>query len=386
MAPTPLAAAVGPCDPEGPGAWLCEFVLETTEVALLARLAAIVGAAIRVAVILLGAYLLARALRGTVSRVSRLLDRRVSLRLDRAQSRGEITDTQRDRLRRRQRIQAVTGVLRGLVGTVVWFAAIVFSLTQLGISLQPILAGAGLAGILIGFGAQQLVRDVLAGIAILIEDQFGVGDWIEVDAKVGVVERVGLRSTAFRDVDGTVHHVLNGHLQHVANLSQEWARATFDVPLALDADIPAVKALIYKVANDLVEDPVWGDDIIGPPEIWGVQEFGPHGISVRVVIPTRPLRNFDVTRQLRERLKFAFEQAGVRMPSQLIEIGGQRFGYAVLTKDLPDEEPGRRARRRDPSDAKRARDEIEHVTGEIAVDRDETKELRIERGPIPRPD
>lgn len=380
------AAADGPCDPEGPGAWLCQRVLDATEFELAARLAGVVGATLRVVLLLLGTYALARALRGAVARIGRRLERRVSEHLDRAQSRGQITDTQRDRLRRRQRLQAVTGVLRGVVGAVVWFSGIVFTLTQLGISLQPILAGAGLAGILIGFGAQQLVRDVLAGIAILIEDQFGVGDWIEVDLKVGVVERVGLRSTAFRDVDGTVHHVLNGHLQHVANLSQEWARATFDVPLALDADIPAVKALIYKVANDLVEDPVWGDDIIGPPEIWGVQEFGPHGISVRVVIPTRPLRNFDVTRQLRERLKLAFEQAGVRMPSQLIEIGGQRFGYAVLTKDLPDVEPGRRARQRDEADTKRARDEIEHVTGEIAIDRDETTELRIERGPIPRPD
>jgi small-conductance mechanosensitive channel len=385
---TTLLAAepTGPCDPEGPGAWLCERVLEATGVDLLARLGAVVGATLRVVTILAGALVLARVLRGLVASISGLLDRRVAQRLDRAQSRGQITDTQRDRLRRRQRLRAVTGVLRGVVGTVVWFSAIVFALTQLGVSLQPILAGAGLAGILIGFGAQQLVRDVLAGIAILIEDQFGVGDWIEVDGKVGAVERVGLRSTAFRDVDGTVHHVLNGHMQRVANLSQEWARATFDVPLALDADIPATKALIFKVANDLVQDPVWGDDVIGPPEIWGVQDFGPQGLSIRVVIPTRPLRNWDVTRQLRERLKLAFEQAGVRMPSQLIEIGGQRFGYAVLTKDLPDEEPGRRSRRRDDVDARQARSDIEHVTGEIDLDRDETTELRIERGPIPRPD
>lgn len=379
-----LAVTADPCDPESAGGWLCQRVLDTTDAAWLARVAGVVGATVRVLVILAVAAVVSRLARGLVTQIARLVERRTAQRLDLAQSRGRISGTERDRLRRRQRLRAVAGVLRGIVGTAVWFTAVLVALTQLGISLQPILAGAGLAGILIGFGAQQLVRDVLAGIAILIEDQFGVGDWIEVDGKVGAVERVGLRSTAFRDVDGTVHHVLNGHMQRVANLSQEWARATFDVPLALDADIPATKALIYKIANDLVEDPVWGEDVIGPPEIWGVQDFGPQGLSIRVVIPTRPLRNWDVTRQLRERLKLAFEQAGVRMPSQLIELGGQRFGYAVLTKDVVEEEPGRQARRRE--DLPVGREAIEHVTGELDLDRDETTELRIERGPIPRPD
>jgi moderate conductance mechanosensitive channel len=239
---------------------------------------------------------------------------------------------------------------------------------------------------------------------MLIEDQYGVGDWIEIDGKFGAVERVGLRSTAFRDVDGTVHHVLNGYIQRVGNLSQEWARATFDVPLALDADIPAAKALIHRVATELTNDPVWGPDTIGPPEIWGVQEFGPNGIKIRVVIPTKPLRNWDLVRQLRERIKFAFEQAHIRMPTQLIDIGGQRDGYPLLGRVEPDQAPPPPPRRGlvppdvGPYDAPPrvvvpAPDEptVDRTDGSdpAATDppmRDLTAELRLERGPEPRPD
>jgi small conductance mechanosensitive channel len=379
-----LAQTTGPCGPSDEADRFCVLVLDITDNAALARIAGAVGSILRVVVVLAVAYLVARYSRRLIAFVARRIEGGIGQRLDRQQQRGEITDAQRYGMRRRQRLRAVTGVVRGLVGVVVWVVAVLRILSDLGVSLQPILAGAGLAGILIGFGAQQLVRDVLAGIAILIEDQFGIGDWIEVDGKVGAVERVGLRSTAFRDVDGTVHHVLNGYIQRVGNLSQEWARATFDVPVALDADIPATKALISKVANDLVEDEVWGEDIIGPAEIWGVQDFGPNGLTIRVVIPTRPLRNWDVIRQLRERLKLAFEQAGIRMPSQLIEIGGQRFGYAVLSRELTEDEPERAPRSRGivPPDI----GPFDRPTGEIDVDRDETKELRIEQGPVPRPD
>jgi moderate conductance mechanosensitive channel len=393
--------------------WLCAYALDATGNQLVAR---IVGSGLtfaRIVIVLVVAYVLARLARRAVTRFARRMEGRIQIRLDRAYERGTITDTQRFRTRRLQRLQAVTGVMRGVTGAVVWLTAIFYSIALLGVSLQPILAGAGLFGIILGFGAQQLVRDVLAGIAMLIEDQFGVGDWIEVEGKFGQVERVGLRSTAFRDVDGVVHHVLNGYIQRVGNLSQEWARATFDVPLALDSDIPSAKALIHKVATDLTQDPVWGPDTIGPPEIWGVQEFGPQGIKIRVVIPTKPLRNWDVVRQLRERLKFAFEQANIRMPTQLVDVGGQRDGYPLLNREADDEPrpaprrrglvppdvgpldrpPVRAARSAPDADATRRiapeGAEVAEVA-ELAEDRspprDLTAELRLERGPEPRPD
>ncbi len=369
--------------------WLCELVLDRTGNELLARVSAYGTTLFRVALIAIVAFLVSRFLRGLVTRFSGRMEEKISERLDRAQERGSLSDTQRFRTRRHQRLQAIAGVMRGAVGVTVWLTAILMIIATLGFPLQPLLAGAGLAGIVLGFGAQQLVRDILAGIAMLIEDQYGVGDWIEVEEKIGLVERVGLRSTAFRDVDGTVHHVLNGYIQRVGNLSQEWARATFDVPVSLDADLLAAKTLIHEVATDLALDPIWGPDIIGPPEIWGVQELGPDGIRIRVVLPTKPMVNFEITRQLRERLKLAFDARGIRMPAQQVDLGGMRSGYAVLTKDRPAAEPGREIRRRDtvPADpGSVAPTPGDHGTTAAGIPRDVTAELRLEQGSQPRPD
>ena len=327
------------CGPSEEAERLCVLVYELTGNDGLARAAGIGSTAVWIVLVVLAALVATRLSRIFVARYSSRLEERTTRRLEQAHERGAISDTQRFRTRRLQRLQAASGVVRGVLGVVIWATALLFIVDLLGVPLQPLLAGAGLASVVIGFGAQQLVRDVLAGIAMLIEDQYGVGDWIEVDGRFGVVERVGLRSTAFRDVDGVVHHVLNGYIQRVGNLSQEWARATLDVPIALDADVAAAKALIHRVATDLAADPLWGPDVIGPPEVWGVQEYGPDGVRIRVVIPTKPLRNWDLNRQLRERLKLAFDAARIRMPGQLVDLGGQERGYAVLTgRAAPDSE------------------------------------------------
>jgi moderate conductance mechanosensitive channel len=325
------------CGPSEEAERLCVLVYDLTGNDALARAAGIGSTAVWIVLVLLAALVATRVSRLVVERYSARLEERTSRRLEEAHERGTISDTQRFRTRRLQRLQAVSGVVRGVLGVVIWVTALLFVVDLLGVPLQPLLAGAGLASVVIGFGAQQLVRDVLAGIAMLIEDQYGVGDWIEVDGRFGVVERVGLRSTAFRDVDGVVHHVLNGYIQRVGNLSQEWARTTLDVPIALDADVAAAKALINKVATDLAADPLWGQDVIGPPEVWGVQSFGPDGVRIRVVIPTKPLRNWDLARQLRERLKIAFDAARIRMPGQLVDLGGQQRGYAVVTGRAADD-------------------------------------------------
>ena len=369
--------------------WLCELVLDRTGDELLARAAGVANTFAAVLVILIVTYLLTRLVARLVLRFSGRMERRIEQRLDRALERGAISDTQRYRTRRFQRLHAITGVMRGAIAAALWVTALFLILGQLGLPLQPILAGAGLFGVLVGFGAQQLVRDVLAGIAMLIEDQYGVGDWIEVDGHIGQVERVGLRSTAFRDMDGIVHHVLNGHVQRVGNLSQGWARATFDVPMALDTDIPQVRQVIWDTALGLTEDPVWSSDAIGPPEIWGVQHWGPTGIAIRVVIPTKPLRNWELVRQLRERLKAAFDEAGIRMPSDLVDLGGTHDGYAVLTRDLATEgqDKGRHRRHVDATDrpGPSAASEEETEQDEEPV-RDQTAELRLQRGPEARPD
>lgn len=324
------ASVVDVCGPREEAERLCVLVYDLTGNEPLARAADVGSTAVWIMLVVVLAVVATQVSKFLVVRYSGRLEQRMSRRLDAAHERGELSDTRRFRTRRLQRLQAASGVVRGVFGVVIWMTALFLILDLLGVPLQPLLAGAGLAGIVLGFGAQQLVRDVLAGIAMLIEDQYGVGDWIEVDERIGVVERVGLRSTAFRDVDGVLHHVLNGYIQRVGNLSQEWARATLDVPIALDADVATAKAVIHKVATDLAADPLWGQDVIGTPEVWGVQYHGPDGVRIRVVIPTKPLRNWDLSRQLRERLKYAFDTAGIRMPGQLVDLGGRQSGFPVL--------------------------------------------------------
>jgi moderate conductance mechanosensitive channel len=376
---------------------LCELLYRATGSELLARAAGIISIGLRIVVVLVLAYLLTRLARGAVIRFAGTMERRIEARLVRDEARGTL-DRERYRVRRFQRLHAITGVARGVVGVLVWLIALLIVIEAIGVSLQPVLAGAGLLGVVLGFGAQQLVRDVLAGIGMLVEDQYGVGDWISVDDRIGQVERVGLRATSFRDMDGVLWHALNGSIERVGNLSQEWGRSTLDVPVALDADVPTVKAIIHKVATELRRDPVWGQDIIGEPEIWGVQEFGPEGLAIRVVTPTKPMANWDINRQLRERLHHAFEQAHVRMPGRLVDVGGMRSSYPVLTR-ADDGTAGARPQVREPmfrreapvegddGRAVRPKIDLEEVTGDAYEDvRDRTTELRLERGREPRPD
>jgi moderate conductance mechanosensitive channel len=381
---------------------LCELLLDWTGNEFVARAAGTIEILLRVALLLLLAYVLTRLVRGAISRFGRSMERRIEARLDRGERQGTL-DVDRYRIRRFQRLNAAVGVLRGVAGAVVWSIALFAILDAIGVPLQPILAGAGLAGIVLGFGAQQLVRDVLAGIAMLVEDQYGVGDWIEVEGRIGQVERVGIRATSFRDLDGIMNHVLNGYLQRVGNLSQEWSRSLLDIPLALDSDVPTAKAIIHKVATELREDPVWGSDIIGPPEVWGVQDFGPDGLSIRLVMPTKPMANWDINRQMRERLHHAFELAGIRMQGRLVEVGGMHRGYPVFTRNEQTQAGPVSPRRRGlvPADvgpldrppsaaaATSRQDVVANATGEDdSYDElpDRTTELRLERGPQPRPD
>lgn len=399
----PLAQSAGDeiCGTGVDGSLVCWLIARFTDSELALQSAAQLGRVLQILLIVIVAWLVTRFVRASISRFSKTMQRRIEARIDRDERRGNLTK-EKYRSRRFQRLHATTGVVRGVAGVLVWFVAIFMVIDVLGLSLQPVLAGAGLASVVIGFGAQQLVRDVLAGIAMLIEDQYGVGDWIDVDGVIGEVERVGLRSTSFRDLDGVLHHVLNGYIQRVGNLSQEWSRSQLDVPLGLDSDVPTAKAIIHKVATELAHDPVWGVDIIGDPEIWGVQEFGPEGLKIRLVIPTKPMANWEVNRQLRERLHHAFERAGIRMQGQLLELGGMATGYPVLNRQIREQEqddrprpappPQRRIDRADRPDVERgersAPEDLDKVVAEDPYQDkpDSTAELRITRGREPRPD
>jgi small conductance mechanosensitive channel len=167
----------------------------------------------------------------------------------------------------------------------------------------------------IGFGAQSLVKDFLAGIFMLVEDQYGVGDIIDAGVATGTVEAITLRITRLRDVEGTVWHVPNGAIARVGNHSQQWARALLDVEVAYGSDIERVEALIKSVADGLWRDAAWRGRILDEPEVWGVERVEPEVVAVRLVVKTRPAAQFPVVRELRRRLVDAFVDAGIALRS-----------------------------------------------------------------------
>jgi small-conductance mechanosensitive channel len=229
-----------------------------------------------------------------------------------------LLETQEISVRGEQRREAVLGILKSIISGFVYATAIFMALGEVGIDLAPLLAGAGVVGVALGFGAQTLVGDFLSGIFILVEDQYGVGDEVTFRPKsaagepvVGTVEALSLRNTRLRALDGTVWHVPNGEMRAVGNQSQHWSRAVLDVPLAHGTDITHAKAVIARVAEEIrAHDP----SVLEPPEIWGVQALNANGITVRLVIKTTPSQQWAVTRAVREALLKAFAKEGIAMP------------------------------------------------------------------------
>jgi moderate conductance mechanosensitive channel len=221
------------------------------------------------------------------------------------------TDTQPLRLRRAQRAETVAALLRSVTSIVIWVMAFLTALSQLNLELGPLIAGASIAGVAISFGAQNLVRDFLAGVFVLLEDQYGVGDMIETDAATGRVEVVSLRSTQVRDLYGTLWHIPNGELKKVGNFSQGWSQAVLDVEVAEDADLEATKRTIEKAARELMDDPDLGPRIMDDPQVWGVERIGDGAVAIRLVVRTSPRARWRVERELRARVKQALQKRNV---------------------------------------------------------------------------
>ncbi len=199
----------------------------------------------------------------------------------------------------------VTGVVAVVVGTMV--------LDQLGVNIAPIIASAGIIGIALGFGAQSLVKDFLSGIFMIMEDQYGVGDVIDVGQASGTVEAVSLRVTRLRDINGTVWYVPNGEILKVGNKSQNWARAVVDVQVSYGEDLERVQQTLRAVADETCAD--MPDLVLDDPEVTGVEVLGPDAVMVRVMVKTTPLQQWAVARELRRRIKARFDDEGIAMTS-----------------------------------------------------------------------
>ncbi|MFC5287423.1 mechanosensitive ion channel family protein [Actinokineospora guangxiensis] len=216
--------------------------------------------------------------------------------------------------RRAQRAKTIGSVLKSIVTFAVFGLAFVLILGELGINLAPIIASAGIVGVALGFGAQNLVKDFLSGIFMLLEDQYGVGDIVDLGEATGTIEAVGLRVTTLRDVNGTVWYVRNGEILRVGNSSQGFAVAVVDIPVGYSADAGQVAEILRQVSSDLTAEEEHAADVIEAPEVLGVEKVTPEGMTLRVTVKVRPGRQWAVQRALRARAMAALEEADVQPP------------------------------------------------------------------------
>ncbi len=217
--------------------------------------------------------------------------------------------------RRQQRTETMGSLLKSVSTGLILAVVLVTSLSTIGINIAPIIASAGIVGVALGFGAQNLVKDFLSGIFMILEDQYGVGDTVDLGEATGTVEAVSLRITRLRDVNGTVWYVRNGEILRVGNQSQNWARTVLDVTVSYDADLDQVQRILQEVATTTYENEKFHDVIIEAPEVWGVERFDKDGVVVRVVLKTAPAQQWLVARAMRQRIKAEFDRAGITMPT-----------------------------------------------------------------------
>lgn len=214
-----------------------------------------------------------------------------------------------------QRTRTLGTVINSVLTVVVMGAALVLVLDVVGVPVLGILGAAGVVAAGLAFGAQNLVKDILNGMFMVFEDQFGIGDVVDLGVASGTVESVGVRITSIRDVNGTLWHVRNGEVLRVGNKSQGWARVIIDLPVPYHADLDEVKEAILDTAKELATDPQWRRKILEAPEIWGVESVTAEALVVRLVVKTRSPDQWDIARELRMRLKLALDRLGINVPS-----------------------------------------------------------------------
>jgi moderate conductance mechanosensitive channel len=298
--------------------WICRQVLESTDSESWARASdVLVAKPAHILLILVVAWVANRILHRAIRRFTeRIANPEAQERIQRLRRHAPdaLQSHGPESLRSAARATTLSHLLRSATSVVVWTIAGVMILGELGVALGPLIAGAGIAGVALGFGAQSLVKDFISGTFMLIEDQYGVGDIIDAGEATGTVEAVSLRTTRLRDVNGTVWHIPNGNILRIGNMSQQWARALLDVSLATDTDVDHAQDVIKRVADSVWNDAEWHGEILEEPEVWGVERLGPDAIVIRLVVKTKPAEQFTVMRELRRRLLEAFTVEGVELP------------------------------------------------------------------------
>jgi moderate conductance mechanosensitive channel len=267
--------------------------------------------AIRIAWILIAAYVILRVIDSALTRLRLLIPSRDVLGVARIE----------------QRTETLRHVIRSVSRGILILLVLLTISSELGFSIGPILASAGIVGLAVGFGAQSLVKDVISGFFILFEDQFGVGDVVKIGEFTGVVERMTLRATVLRNLEGQVYVVPNGNIQHVIVMTKEWARAVLDVTVAQNEELGRVFDVLQRTAARLAEG--WPERILEHPSVLGVEKLDDSGVTIRSVVKTPPFKNSDVAREWRRLVKEEFDRAGIQL--------AQRSSVEVKIVEAPSE-------------------------------------------------
>jgi moderate conductance mechanosensitive channel len=338
--PTPVPTPSAPdCQNNG----LCDFIYRRTGLTWLAESSYyLLIKPLRIVVILLLALLVRYAVNRMIRRLTRSASdgkgksrlRPLRERIPSLQDSGGLRTE-----RRRQRAEALASVLRSGASITIFTVTAMLILAELGVNLAPLIASAGIAGVAIGFGAQNLVKDFIAGLFMLFEDQYGVGDAVDLGEVSGYVEAVGLRITTIRDNRGVLWYIRNGEIARVGNRSQGWALVIVDVPVGF-ARIDEAAGILREAATAMTQDAELADDLLSPPEVLGIEQITPEGAVIRATAKTLPESQWRVGRELRRRLTEAIASAGLAPP-----MGSTRSFVIDSGHDQPTRPPWGAARR-----------------------------------------
>jgi len=205
-------------------------------------------------------------------------------------------------------------IFKGALRVILIVLALLMILQEFGLKIGPILAGAGIVGVAVGFGGQYLIKDVITGLFMILENQYRIGDVVKIDGTEGVVQDITLRKTTLRDMDGTVHHINHGSIVLVSNLSKDFARVNIEIGIAYDTDLEHLIRVINRTGTELAADPVFRESIISPPKFLRVQRFDQSAIIIKILGDTKPLKQWEIAGELRKRLKIAFDKEGIEIP------------------------------------------------------------------------
>lgn len=302
---------------------LCKWTFNLTKQKSTAQFIGDFAPLIKIAIILLLGWIAQRIMRRFTKRLVQGLQADAVQRgissLRRRTPKAFLNTTETATVRRAQRAETIGAILRSAGTVVIFLVTFLACVRQLQLDLAPFIAGTAIATAALGFGAQNIVRDFLAGFFIVVEDQYGVGDVIDTGKVSGTVEAVSLRTTRVRSSNGTLWHVPNGSMSNVGNMSQTWSRAVVEYRVTLDTDVSHAIEVMNRVAEELCRDSAYAALVTSEPEIWAPDAIDSDGILLKVLIKTRPMEQWRVSRTLRSRIKSAFDQEGIRVATMLTE-------------------------------------------------------------------